>query len=228
MLIHVYLTLKLVVPLWVQIFCTVEGDINLNIFFSRPFEDSTQWKDRWGLCTSVSVQSLEGPLLFPKCVHQSFHWVPSSDGLKSLVRLMVFVEHPGLPAKGLSLVPHQLRSVQPRGSGQHSGCCPDVQLWCWSFRPPSSYSTMQPFQKFCLWRSWNYEIVCWCGCLLAKHLSWDYTVVPLSKVKVKVSFIVNSATCTVHTYRELKLRYSLTPWCIQITLNTNSRTQKYR
>ncbi len=38
--------------------------------------------------------------------------------------------------------------------------------------------------------------------------------------KVKVSFIVNSATCTVHTYRELKLRYSLTPWCIQITLNT--------
>ncbi len=47
-------------------------------------------------------------------------------------------------------------------------------------------------------------------------------------VKVKVSFIVNSATCTVHTYRELKLRYSLTPWCIQITLNTNSRTQKYR
>ncbi len=30
------------------------------------------------------------------------------------------------------------------------------------------------------------------------------------------------------TYRELKLRYSLTPWCIQITLNTNSRTQKYR
>ncbi len=46
-------------------------------------------------------------------------------------------------------------------------------------------------------------------------------------VKVKVSFIVNSATCTVHTYRELKLRYSLTPWCIQITLNTNSRTQKY-
>ncbi len=49
-----------------------------------------------------------------------------------------------------------------------------------------------------------------------------------SKVKVKVSFIVNSATCTVHTYRELKLRYSLTPWCIQITLNTNSRMQKYR
>ncbi len=48
------------------------------------------------------------------------------------------------------------------------------------------------------------------------------------KVKVKVSFIVNSATCTVHTYRELKLRYSLTPWCIQITLNTNSRMQKYR
>ncbi len=47
-------------------------------------------------------------------------------------------------------------------------------------------------------------------------------------VKVKVSFIVNSATCTIHTYRELKLRYSLTPWCIQITLNTNSRTQKYR
>ncbi len=44
----------------------------------------------------------------------------------------------------------------------------------------------------------------------------------------KVCFIVNSATCTVHTYRELKLRYSLTPWCIQITLNTNSRTQKYR
>ncbi len=42
------------------------------------------------------------------------------------------------------------------------------------------------------------------------------------KVKVKVSFIVNSATCTVHTYRELKLRYSLTPWCIQITLNTNT------
>ncbi len=42
---------------------------------------------------------------------------------------------------------------------------------------------------------------------------------------VKVSFIVNSATCTVHTYRELKLRYSLTPWCIQITLNTNSRMQ---
>ncbi len=41
----------------------------------------------------------------------------------------------------------------------------------------------------------------------------------VSKVKVKVSFIVNSATCTVHTYRELKLRYSLTPWCIQITLN---------
>ncbi len=40
--------------------------------------------------------------------------------------------------------------------------------------------------------------------------------------KVKKS---NSATCTVHTYRELKLRYSLTPWCIQITLNTNSRTQ---
>ncbi len=26
--------------------------------------------------------------------------------------------------------------------------------------------------------------------------------------KVKVCFIVNSATCTVHTYRELKLRYS--------------------
>ncbi len=48
------------------------------------------------------------------------------------------------------------------------------------------------------------------------------------KVKVKVCFIVNSATCTIHTYRELKLRYSLTPWCIQITLNTNSRTQKYR
>ncbi len=44
------------------------------------------------------------------------------------------------------------------------------------------------------------------------------------KVKVKVCFIVNSATCTVHTYRELKLHYSLTPWCIQITLNTNSRT----
>ncbi len=43
------------------------------------------------------------------------------------------------------------------------------------------------------------------------------------KVKVKVCFIVNSATCTVHTYRELKLHYSLTPWCIQITLNTNSR-----
>ncbi len=49
----------------------------------------------------------------------------------------------------------------------------------------------------------------------------------VKKVKVKVSFIVNSATCTVHTYRELKLRYSLTPWCIQITLNTNSRTHKY-
>ncbi len=47
----------------------------------------------------------------------------------------------------------------------------------------------------------------------------------LSKSKVKVCFIVNSATCTVHTYRELKLHYSLTPWCIQITLNTNSRTQ---
>ncbi len=47
-----------------------------------------------------------------------------------------------------------------------------------------------------------------------------------SKKKVKVSFIVNSATCTVHTYRELKLRYSFTPWCIQITLNTNSRMQK--
>ncbi len=46
--------------------------------------------------------------------------------------------------------------------------------------------------------------------------------------KVKVCFIVNSATCTVHTYRELKFRYSLTPWRIQITLNTNSRTQKYR
>ncbi len=28
------------------------------------------------------------------------------------------------------------------------------------------------------------------------------------KVKVKVCFIVNSATCTIHTYRELKLRYS--------------------
>ncbi len=39
------------------------------------------------------------------------------------------------------------------------------------------------------------------------------------KSKVKVCFIVNSATCTGHTYRELKLRYSLTPWCIQITLN---------
>ncbi len=46
-------------------------------------------------------------------------------------------------------------------------------------------------------------------------------------IKVKVSFIVNSTTCTVHTYRELKLHYSLTPWCIQITLNTNSRTHKY-
>ncbi len=55
--------------------------------------------------------------------------------------------------------------------------------------------------------------------------SWTNWV---KKVKVKVSFIVNSATCTVHTYRELKLRYSLTPWCIQITLNTNSRTHKYR
>ncbi len=53
-------------------------------------------------------------------------------------------------------------------------------------------------------------------------------ILSIFKVKVKVSFIVNSATCTVHTYRELKLRYSLTPWCIQITLNTNSRTQKYR
>ncbi len=52
-----------------------------------------------------------------------------------------------------------------------------------------------------------------------------------SQVKVKVCFIVNSATCTVHTYRELKLRYSLTPWWIQITLNTNSRmqnTDKYK
>ncbi len=55
------------------------------------------------------------------------------------------------------------------------------------------------------------------------HVLWC-----MIKSKVKVSFIVNSATCTVHTYRELKLRYSLTPWCIQITLNTNSRTQKYR
>ncbi len=52
-----------------------------------------------------------------------------------------------------------------------------------------------------------------------------------SQVKVKVCFIVSSATCTVHTYRELKLRYSLTPWWIQITLNTNSRmqnTDKYK
>ncbi len=31
----------------------------------------------------------------------------------------------------------------------------------------------------------------------------------ISKSKVKVCFIVNSATCTVHTYRELKLRYFL-------------------
>ncbi len=48
-----------------------------------------------------------------------------------------------------------------------------------------------------------------------------------SQVKVKVCFIVSS----VHTYRELKLHYSLTPWCIQITLNTNSRmqnTDKYK
>ncbi len=28
--------------------------------------------------------------------------------------------------------------------------------------------------------------------------------------QVKSSFIVNSSTCTVHTYRELKLRYSQT------------------
>ncbi len=52
-----------------------------------------------------------------------------------------------------------------------------------------------------------------------------------SKSKVKVSFIVNSATCTVHTYRELKLRYSLTRWCIQITLNTTverTNTDKYK
>ncbi len=55
--------------------------------------------------------------------------------------------------------------------------------------------------------------------------SLDQLLVPLSKVKV--SFIVNSTTCTVHTYRELKLHYSLTPWCIQITLNTNSRMHKY-
>ncbi len=29
-------------------------------------------------------------------------------------------------------------------------------------------------------------------------------------VHIKVSFIINSATCTAHTYRELKLRYSQT------------------
>ncbi len=62
--------------------------------------------------------------------------------------------------------------------------------------------------------------------LLQKQRCWRQ---PLRKSsQVKVCFIVNSATCTVHTYRELKLRYSLTPWCIQITLNTNSRRQKYR
>ncbi len=60
------------------------------------------------------------------------------------------------------------------------------------------------------------------------RVNWWVCVKCEPKSSVKVSFIVNSATCTVHTYRELKLRYSLTPWCIQITLNTNSRTQKYR
>ncbi len=65
--------------------------------------------------------------------------------------------------------------------------------------------------------------------LLAKlHKRYWITRGKSKSQKVKVSFIVNSATCTVHTYREFKLRYSLTPWCIQITLNTNSRTQKYR
>ncbi len=30
-------------------------------------------------------------------------------------------------------------------------------------------------------------------------------------ISSQVCFIVNSSTCTVHTYRELKLRYSQTP-----------------
>ncbi len=53
---------------------------------------------------------------------------------------------------------------------------------------------------------------------------WILTVLVKSS---QVCFIVNSSKCTVHTYRELKLRYS---WCIQLTLNTDSRrsnTDKY-
>ncbi len=75
----------------------------------------------------------------------------------------------------------------------------------------------------------------WFKHLWELHKEWTEAGVSASRVttlrrqsQVKVCFIVNSATCTVHTYREFKLRYSLTPWCIQITLNTNSQSSVVR
>ncbi len=42
---------------------------------------------------------------------------------------------------------------------------------------------------------------------LVEYLNYMFLV---KSSQVKSSFIVNSSTCTVHTYRELKLRYSQT------------------
>ncbi len=46
-------------------------------------------------------------------------------------------------------------------------------------------------------------------CLMTCFCLSDYTT-SVMFISSQVCFIVNSSTCTVHTYRELKLRYSQT------------------
>ncbi len=57
---------------------------------------------------------------------------------------------------------------------------------------------------------WSRKEIFVCRYLCLYQVVTVYTLSKIIKVKVKVSFIVNSATCTLHTYRELKLRYSQT------------------
>ncbi len=61
-----------------------------------------------------------------------------------------------------------------------------------------------------------------------KHAQWVTCQVKSSQV----CFIVNSATCTAHTYiQRIEIVLLSDPWCIQLTLNTDSRrtnTDKYK
>ncbi len=57
--------------------------------------------------------------------------------------------------------------------------------------------------------------------LLPAHFTFGTVL----KSKVKVSFIVNSATVPTYIQR-IEIALLSTPWCIQITLNTNSRERK--